>query len=661
MPTKVRKRDGRLVAFDEEKIFSAIWRAARDIGGKDKREARRLTKLVVSYLDKKFRGRVPTVEDVQDAIEKILIEEGHAKTAKHFILYRQQHKELRKLQELLLDTQEIVRSYIAKEDWRVYENANAAYSLSGLLWHCAGSVMAYYGLNYVYPREMARAHIEADMHGFNGVPGRLECRPPKHLRSAVGQMINFIGTLQNEWAGAQAFSSFDTYLAPFIRYDNLSYKDVKQAMQEFVYNMNVASRWGGQTPFTNITLDLKCPEDLAEQHVTVGGKLRKECYGDFQDEMDMINRALIEVLVEGDASGRVFTFPIPTYNITKDFDWDSEIAHMLFEMTAKYGLPYFQNFINSDLKPSDVRAMCCHLRLDLKELRRNARGGLFGSAEMTGSVGVVTINMPRIGYLSKTQDDFFERLERFMYLAKESLEIKRKVVERNIKNGLLPYTRRYLGSLSRHFSTIGLVGMHEACLNFLGKGIESKEGQRFAIKTLKFMRKLLVEYQKETGNLYNLEATPAEGCSYRLAKKDKERYPDIKTSGDTEPYYTNSTQLPVSYTHDLWLALKHQEPLQELYTGGTVFHVWLGENIGADEARLLVKKIATRFSLPYFTLTPTFSICRQHGYIAGKHEKCPKCKKKTEVYSRVVGYYRPVSQWNLGKKQEFAERQVYSF
>ncbi len=474
-------------------------------------------------------------------------------------------------------------------------------------------------------------------------------------------MINFIGTLQNEWAGAQAFSSFDTYLAPFIRYDNLSYKDVKQAMQEFVYNMNVASRWGGQTPFTNITLDLKCPEDLAEQHVTVGGKLRKECYGDFQDEMDMINRALIEVLVEGDASGRVFTFPIPTYNITKDFDWDSEIAHMLFEMTAKYGLPYFQNFINSDLKPSDVRAMCCHLRLDLKELRRNARGGLFGSAEMTGSVGVVTINMPRIGYLSKTQDDFFERLERFMYLAKESLEIKRKVVERNIKNGLLPYTRRYLGSLSRHFSTIGLVGMHEACLNFLGKGIESKEGQRFAIKTLKFMRKLLVEYQKETGNLYNLEATPAEGCSYRLAKKDKERYPDIKTSGDTEPYYTNSTQLPVSYTHDLWLALKHQEPLQELYTGGTVFHVWLGENIGADEARLLVKKIATRFSLPYFTLTPTFSICRQHGYIAGKHEKCPKCKKKTEVYSRVVGYYRPVSQWNLGKKQEFAERQVYSF
>jgi len=680
---KVRKRDGRLVDFQQEKITEAIWKAAQAVGGRDRKKAEEISDEVVRVLNKKFKARVPTVEEIQDIVEKTLIERGHAKTAKAYILYREKHKEIRDTRRMLMDSQAIVRDYIAKEDWRVYENANASYSFSGLLWHAAGTVMAYYGLNYVYPREIADAHINGDFHlhdlsmsmagycagwslrkllheGFNGVPNKIWSAPPKHLRTAVGQMINFLGTLQNEWAGAQAFSSFDTYLAPFVRVDKLSYKEVKQAIQEFIFNVNVASRWGGQTPFSNITLDLTVPEDLAEQPVTIGGKLQDTTYADYQEEMDMINKAFIECMRKGDAKGRVFTFPIPTYNITRDFKWDCEIADMLFEMTAKYGLPYFQNFISSDLKPSDVRAMCCHLRLDLAELKKNVTGGLFGSGESTGSVGVVTINMPRIGYLSKNEEDFFNRLDQLMYIAMRSLEIKRKIVQRNIDKWLLPYTKRYLGTLRNHFSTIGLVGMNEACLNFLNKDIASDEGQKFAIEILKFMREKITQYQQETGNLYNLEATPAEGTSYRLARKDKQLYPRIITQGKDNPYYTNSTMLPVDYTDDIGFALRHQEPLQTLYTGGTVFHTFLGERIKSNEAKLIVKKIANNFKIPYFTLTPTFSICREHGYLYGAQEKCPKCGKETEVYSRVVGYLRPIKDWNLGKQEEWKDRRTFN-
>lgn len=680
---QIRKRDGRIVAFEPAKITEAIYKAAQSVGGYDKGLAENLTKEIVAIVEKSFQKQIPNVEDIQDIVEKVLIERGHAKTAKAYILYRQKHKELRDAKQMLLDSEKVVRDYIAKEDWSVYENANVGYSMAGLLWHGIGTVMNYYGLNSVYSKEISNMHIEGDLHihnlsmplcgycagwslrqllheGFNGVSAKLECKPPKHISSAIGQMINFIGTMQNEWAGAQAFSSFDTYLAPFVRADRLNYARVKQAMQEYVYNMNVSSRWGGQCAFTNITLDLTTPSDLEKQKATVGGKLQKETYDDYSHEAEMINKALIEVLIEGDAKGRVFTFPIPTYNITKSFKWNGNIADSLFEMTAKYGLPYFQNFLNSDLKPSDVRAMCCRLRLNMKELHRNARGGLFGSGESTGSVGVVTINMPRIGYQAKNEKDFFERLERMMYMAKNSLEIKRKVVEKNIENGLLPYTKRYLGNLKSHFSTIGIVGMNECCLNFLREGIETKEGREFALKVLKFMRNELIKYQNETGNIYNLEATPAEGSSYRLAKIDRHKFPKIITAGKETPYYTNSSNLPVNYTDDVFAALKHQEPLQENYTGGTVFHTLLGESLNSgNEARLLVKKIATNFRLPYFTITPTFSICPEHGFISGKHEKCSVCGKETEVYSRVVGYLRPVKNWNIGKQEEFKQRKTF--
>ena len=682
---KVRKRDGRFVEFSEEKVIEAIWRAAQDVGGKDKEESRRLGEKVSKIVKEKFSGKIPGVEDIQDTVEKVLIEGGHAKTAKNYILYRQQKANLRETKEFIIDSIRLVDDYIGKEDWRVYENANATYSLPGLLGYASGTIMSFYALHHIYPKEISLAHLSGHMHihnlpmalagycagwslrqllyeGFNGVSGKIECRPPRHLRSAIGQIINFIGTLQNEWAGAQAFNSFDTYLAPFVKQDKLKYFEIKQCIQEYVYNMNIASRWSGQCPFTNITLDLQAPKDLKEQKVAIGGKILDSYYSDYQEEMDMINKAFIEVLTEGDAKGRVFTFPIPTYNITKDFNWDSEISNLLFEMTAKYGLPYFQNFINSDLNPQDIRAMCCRLQLNLKELQKNVTGGRFSSAESTGSIGVVTINLPRLAYESETSSDFFERLERYMYLAKESLERKRKIVERNIQRNLLPYTKRYLGTLKRHFSTIGLIGMHEACQNLLGldKGIESKEGQKFSIKVLKFMRNKLVEFQEETENIYNLEATPGEGASYRLAIKDKKEYPKIITSGKNQPYYTNSTQLPVGFTSDIFTALKHQEPLQKLYTGGTVFHTFLGEAIDRQACKLLVKKIATNFKIPYFTITPTFSICEEHGYLNDEQNPCPKCKKPTEVYSRVVGYFRPVSNWNLGKQQEFSERKVYA-
>ena len=652
--TKIKKRDGKIVPFDQNKITEAIWKAAQAVGGEDKELAYTLSDEVVAVLEEKFAHKIPTVEEVQDAVEKVLVENGHAKTAKAYILYREEHRKIRDMQQLLLNVGGVVDGYANREDWRVKENANMGFSFSGLTWHVAGSVMAYYALNSVYPQEIAQAHMDGDYHlhdlsasitgycagwslrqlimqGYNGVPGRVQSKPPKHLRALLGQMMNFIGTLQHEWAGAQAFSSFDTYLAPFVRYDKLSYKEVKQNIQEFVFNLNIGSRWGCQTPFSNITLDWRVPEDLKDNPVVIGGKLMDSVYGDYQEEMDMVNRALLDVLSEGDKDGRVFTFPIPTYNITKDFDWGSDNCYLLFEMTGKYGLPYFQNFVNSHLKPTDVRAMCCRLQLDLQELKRKT-GGLFGFGESTGSLGVVTINMSKIGYLSKDESMFFERLEKVMTLAKNSLEIKRKIINRNMDRGLLPYTKRYLGHLNHHFSTIGLVGMNEACLNFFGQNIATKDGKAFALKVLKFMRDKLVEFQNETGHIFNLEATPAEGTSHRLARIDKKNYPNIITSGNGAPYYTNSTHLPVDYTDDMFEALKHQDDLQVLYTGGTVFHGFVGEKIdGGDSVALLVKRVSDNFHLPYFTISPTFSICPVHGYISGEHFHCPFPHSKEQL------------------------------
>ncbi len=644
--TKVKKRDGRVVPFDQNRITEAIWKAAQAVGGEDRELAELLSDETVEILKEKFTHKIPSVEEIQDIVEKVLVENGHAKTAKAYILYREEHKKIRDMQQLLLNVGDVVDTYTSKTDWRVKENANMGFSFSGLTWHVAGSVMAYYALNSVYSKEIAQAHVNGDFHihdlsasiagycagwslrqllheGYNGVPGRVESRPPKHLRTALGQMMNFLGTLQHEWAGAQAFSSFDTYLAPFVRNDGLNYKQVKQMLQEFVYNLNIGSRWGCQTPFTNITLDWRVPIDLKNDPVTIGGKLQDDVYGDYQKEMDIVNRALIDVMIEGDKNGRVFTFPIPTYNITKDFDWDSENSNFLFKMTGKYGLPYFQNFINSKLRPGDVRSMCCRLQLDMTELRRKT-GGLFGFGESTGSLGVVTINMPKIGYLSKNESMFFERLSQMMTLAKNSLEMKRKIINSNFDKGLLPYTQRYLGHLNHHFSTIGLVGMNEACLNFFGQNIATKQGKTFAIKVLEFMRDKLVEFQNETGHIYNLEATPAEGTSYRLARIDKKNYRNIITAGNGTPYYTNSTHLPVNHTGDIFEALKHQDDLQVLYTGGTVLHGFIGEKIdGGNAAALLVKRVFDNFCLPYFTITPTFSICPVHGYISGEHFHCP--------------------------------------
>jgi ribonucleoside-triphosphate reductase len=684
MLTKVVKRDGTVVPYDRERIVNAIWRAAQEVGGKDKKRAERLAIEVENYLIKQGFGpdNPPHVEQIQDAIEKILIERGHARTAKAFIIYRKQREELRKIK-AELQVKKLVDDYLNQTDWRVRENSNMGYSLSGLLFHIGTSVIANYTLNKVYPPEVSAAHVSGDFHihdlgfgisgycagwsleqllleGFNGVPGKVSSNPPKHFDTALLQMVNFIGTLQNEWAGAQAFNAVDVLLAPFVRADGLTYREVKQKIQQFVYNLNISSRWGGQTPFTNISLSLTVPDDLAGRPAIVGGQPLDKTYEEFKEEVELIDRAFIEVMMEGDAQGRPFTFPIPTFGLTRDFEWDNGISSLLFEMTARYGLPYFQNFINSDLRPSDVRAMCCHLNLDLRELRRNVTGGLFGAGDKTGSVGVVTINMPRIGYLSESEDEFFERLEHLMNLAKVSLEIKRKEVTRKMNSGLLPYTKRYLGTLDFHFSTIGLVGMNEACLNLLGCSIVEEEGRSFAIRTLKFMLKKIREFQEETGHLYNLEATPAEGTSYRLARIDKRMYPDIITAGKDVPYYTNSTCLPVDADLDLWEAIKHQEPLQTLYTGGTVFHVYLGESLEDGEScRNLVRKIAECSRLPYYTVTPTYSICPNHGYLPGNYPLCPSCNHETEVYSRVVGYFRPVRNWNEGKQEEFKQRKSF--
>ncbi len=692
----VLKRDSKLEPFDQERITIAIWKAAKAVGGKDKEQAKRISDEVVTLLNKQYGDDgVPTVEEIQDLVEKRLIENGHASTAKAYILYRKQHTDMRELASLLASS-DMVDQYLEVEDWRVKENSNMSYSLQGLNNYLSSTVIAKYWIARIYPQQIAEAHFSGDLHihdlgvlgpycvgwdvsdlllsGFGGVSGKIESKPAKHFRTALGQVVNFFYTLQGEAAGAQAFSNFDTYLAPFIRYDHLTQKEVEQALQEFFFNMNVPTRVGFQTPFTNLTLDLTVPDFMKNEAVLYNGKVTQDTYGDMTKEMEMFNLAFAEGMRQGDSKGRVFTFPIPTYNITKDFDWDSPVSQAIFEVTAKYGVPYFSNFVNSDMKPEDVRSMCCRLRIDNRELRKRG-GGFFGANPLTGSIGVVTLNIPRIGYLSKNEDEFFERLETLMETAKQSLEIKRKVLEAFTDNGLYPYSRRYLRHVKEgydkfwknHFSTIGIVGVNEAIMNLLGENIASRDGQAFALKMLTFMRKRLADYQEETDCIYNLEATPAEGTSYRLARIDKKRYRDIIfanqkqiNSNHAEPFYTNSSQLPVDFSGDLFDALEHQETLQSLYTGGTVFHIFLGERLQSwKSAAELIKKVAWNSKLPYFTLTPTFSVCPTHGYTSGEHRQCPICGATSEVYSRVVGYLRPVDQWNDGKQAEFNIRKTF--
>ena len=692
----VLKRDSKLEPFDQERITIAIWKAAKAVGGKDKEQAKRISDEVVAQLNKLYGDdSVPTVEEVQDVVEKRLIENGHASTAKAYILYRKQHTDMRELA-ALLSSSDMVDQYLEVEDWRVKENSNMSYSLQGLNNYLSSTVIAKYWIARIYPQKIAEAHFSGDMHihdlgvlgpycvgwdvsdlllsGFGGVAGKIESKPAKHFRTALGQVVNFFYTLQGEAAGAQAFSNFDTYLAPFIRYDHLNQKEVDQALQEFFFNMNVPTRVGFQAPFTNLTLDLTVPDFMKNEAVLYNGKVTQDTYGDMTKEMDMFNLAFAEGMRQGDSKGRVFTFPIPTYNITKDFDWDSPVSQAIFEVTAKYGVPYFSNFVNSDMKPEDVRSMCCRLRIDNRELRKRG-GGFFGANPLTGSIGVVTLNIPRIGYLSKDEDEFFEKLEGLMEVAKQSLEIKRKVLESFTDKGLYPYSKRYLRHVKEaygkfwknHFSTIGIVGVNEALINLLGQNISSRDGQAFAQKILNFMRQRLANFQEETGCIYNLEATPAEGTSYRLARLDKKRYRDVIfanqkqiNSNHAEPFYTNSSQLPVDFSGDLFDALEHQETLQSLYTGGTVFHIFLGERLPSwKSAAELVKKVAWNSKLPYFTLTPTFSICPTHGYTNGEHQQCPVCEATCEVYSRVVGYLRPVDQWNDGKQAEFNIRKTF--
>jgi ribonucleoside-triphosphate reductase (formate) len=647
-PQYVLKRDGRVASFDAGKITEALTKAGAATGEFDADKAKKLSQLVVAQLPDDI---TPSIELIQDTVEETLLALHHLKTARAYIAYRSQHARLRNDARTVVDVESSINEYLDQSDWRVHANANQGWSLGGLILNTSGKVMANYWLNHVYPPEVGNAHRSGALHihdldmlagycagwslrrllheGFNGVPGRVEAKPPKHFSAAIGQIVNFLGTLQNEWAGAQAFSSFDTYMAPFVRTDGLSYTQVRQFMQELIYNLNVPSRWGTQTPFTNLTFDWICPEDLRDQIPYVGGEEMPFTYGDLQLEMDMINRAYIEVMMEGDAKGRVFTFPIPTYNITKDFPWDHPNTERLFEMTAKYGLPYFQNFLNSDLEPQMVRSMCCRLQLDLRELLKRGNG-LFGSAEQTGSLGVVTINCARIGFEFRGNEaGLYERLDDLLEIAKQSLEIKRKVVERLIGSGLYPYTQRYLGTLRNHFSTIGINGVNEMIRNFTGDAhdITSATGHEFAVKLLDHIRMRMTEFQEETGHLYNLEATPAEGTTYRFAKEDKKRYPAILQAGTMDaPYYTNSSQLPVGFTDDPFEALAMQEELQRKYTGGTVLHLYMNEAVSSAAAcRLLVKRSLEKFRLPYITISPTFSICPKHGYISGHHEFCPKC------------------------------------
>ena len=693
MYKSIKKRDGRTAKFDRKKIEKAIEKAGLETGEFDAAQAVELTDKVLGVLETRNQKRLPSVEDIQDIVEDALIDSKFKKTAKAYIIYRDQHKKLR---EITSNAHvDLIDKYLENLDWKVNENSNMGYSLQGLNNYVSAEITKTYWLDKIYTSKIGQAHKEGDLHihdlnllsvycvgwdltdllqeGFTGVAGKVASRPAKHFRSALGQVVNFFYTLQGEAAGAQAFSDFDTLLAPFIRADKLSYKEVKQAIQEFVFNVNVPTRVGFQTPFTNITLDLECPKHMADNPVIIGGEMQDTTYGEYQEEMNMLNKALLEVLSEGDANGRVFTFPIPTVNITKDFNWDNPVIESLWEASAKYGIPYFSNFINSDMDPEDARSMCCRLRIDNRQLEYRG-GGLFGSNPMTGSVGVVTINLPRLALKSKNEKEFFKGLAELMDMAKDSLETKRKVLERLTDANLYPYTKFYLRNIKQrfnqywknHFSTIGLIGTNEAALNLLGVDIGTEKGKAFAEKTLDFMRDRLVEYQKETGNNYNLEATPAEGTTYRLAQLDKASFPDrahFANGIGAEvkcPFYTNSSHLPVNYTDDLFELMDLQDNLQTKYTGGTVIHFFLGERMDDPQTlKKLVKTICENYKLPYFTFSPSFSICKNHGYIVGEHPECPKCGEATEVYSRVVGFLRPVSQWNKGKQAEFEMREHY--
>lgn len=684
---QVEKRDGTIAEFQMKKITDAIGKA---FGAKDMQFSDDMLQMLALRVTADFQSKIKdgkiSVEAIQDSVENVLIQCGYAEVAKAYILYRKQREKIRNMKSTIVDYKEIVDSYVKVEDWRVKENSTVTYSVGGLILSNSGAITANYWLSEIYDDEIAEAHRNADIHihdlsmltgycagwslkqlikeGLGGINGKITSSPARHLSVLCNQMVNFLGIMQNEWAGAQAFSSFDTYLAPFVKVDNLNYGEVKKCIEAFIYGVNTPSRWGSQAPFSNITLDWTVPDDLAELPAIVSGKEMDFKYKDCKKEMDMVNKAFIETMIEGDANGRGFQYPIPTYSITSDFDWsDTENNRLLFEMTAKYGTPYFSNYINSDMKPSDVRSMCCRLRLDLRELRKKT-GGFFGSGESTGSVGVVTINMPRIAYQSKDEKEFYRRLDHMMDIAARSLKTKREVITRLLDEGLYPYTKRYLGTFENHFSTIGLIGMNEAGLNaaWLGKGLEDPKTQQFTKEVLNHMRERLSDYQEEYGDLYNLEATPAESTAYRLAKHDRAKWPDIKTAGhegDT-PYYTNSSHLPVDYTEDIFSALDIQDDLQTLYTSGTVFHAFLGEKLPDWKAAAsLVRKIAENYKLPYYTLSPTYSVCANDGYLAGEHFTCPICGKEAEVYSRITGYYRPVKNWNDGKRQEYKNRTVY--
>ncbi len=683
---QVKKRDGKIVEFEIAKISDAIKLAFEACERNFNDNIIDFLALkVTSDFEPKIKESIVAVEDIQDSVETVLVQAGYADVAKAYILYRRQREKLRNMKSTLVDYTEIVNQYVKNLDWRVKENSTVTYSVGGLILNNSGAITANYWLSEIYDDEISSAHKNADIHlhdlsmltgycagwslkqlieeGLGGVPGKITSAPAKHLATLCNQMVNFLGIMQNEWAGAQAFSSFDTYLAPFVKVDNLSYDAVKKCIESFVYGVNTPSRWGTQAPFSNITLDWTCPHDLEDEYCIIGGKRVDFKYGDCKKEMDMINRAFIEIMIEGDANGRGFQYPIPTYSITRDFDWsETENNKLLFEMTSKYGTPYFSNYVNSDMEPSDVRSMCCRLRLDLRELRKKS-GGFFGSGESTGSVGVVTINMPRIAYLAEDKADFFKRLDRMMDIAARSLKIKRTIITKLLDEGLYPYTKRYLGTFNNHFSTIGLVGMNEAGLNakWIGKDMTHRETQEFTQEVLNHMRERVSDYQEKYGDLYNLEATPAESTSFRLAKHDRARYPEIKCASDGEvPYYTNSSHLPVGYTDDIFSALDIQDELQTLYTSGTVFHAFIGEKLPDWKAAAsIIRKIAENYRLPYYTLSPTYSVCKEHGYLVGEQYTCPKCGKETEVYSRITGYYRPVKNWNDGKSQEYKERKTY--
>ena len=683
---RVTKRDGTIAEFDIAKISSAITKAFDAMGKQYHPSVMDMLALrVTAEFEPKIKDELVAVEDIQDCVEKVLSEAGYADVAKAYILYRKQREKVRNVGSALLNYKDLVDNYLQINDWRVKENSTVTYSVGGLILSNSGAITANYWLSEIYDPEVAEAHRNADLHlhdlsmltgycagwslkqliqeGLGGVVGKITSSPASHLSTLCNQMVNFLGIMQNEWAGAQAFSSFDTYLAPFVKVDNLTQKEVKQCIQSFVYGVNTPSRWGTQAPFSNITLDWTVPRDLADQPAIVGGREREFTYGDCQKEMDMVNKAFIEIMIEGDANGRGFQYPIPTYSITRDFDWsESENNKLLFEMTAKYGTPYFSNYINSDMEPNDVRSMCCRLRLDLRELRKKS-GGFFGSGESTGSVGVVTINLPRIAYLAENEADFYARLDKLMDIAARSLKTKRTVITKLLNAGLYPYTKRYLGTFNNHFSTIGLIGMNEVGLNanWLRKDLTHPETQAFAKDVLNHMRERLSDYQEQYGDLYNLEATPAESTTYRFAKHDKKHYPDIITANENgTPYYTNSSHLPVGYTEDIFSALDVQDDLQTLYTSGTVFHAFLGEKLPDWKAAAqLVRKIAENYKLPYYTLSPTYSVCKNHGYLSGEVSVCPECGERTEIYSRITGYYRPVQNWNDGKAQEFKDRKVY--